>query len=141
MLRTAILFGSVVGVVLILLKLSEYSLFTQSMPVEIFYAVIGAAFLGLGIFLGTRSRRPARGPSTDEVNIPDPKQIEALGLSPREMEVLVHLAEGKTNQQIAEELFVSTNTIKTHVSNLYVKLDVKNRTTAVTRAREFRLLP
>ncbi|MBO6761492.1 MAG: response regulator transcription factor, partial [Roseivirga sp.] len=62
------------------------------------------------------------------------------GLTEREMEVLHHIAEGCSNIEIGEKLFVSENTIKTHVSNLFVKLDVKRRTQAVTRAKELRII-
>ncbi|HEU4492948.1 MAG TPA: LuxR C-terminal-related transcriptional regulator, partial [Rubrobacteraceae bacterium] len=61
-------------------------------------------------------------------------------LSERELEVLALLAAGKTNRQISSELFVALSTVKTHVKNIYGKLDVRNRTQAVSRARKLELL-
>ena len=66
--------------------------------------------------------------------------IKELGLSEREMDVLKAMAEGKSNSGIAEKLFVSESTIKTHVSNIFVKLDVKRRTQAINQAREMRII-
>jgi LuxR family maltose regulon positive regulatory protein len=61
-------------------------------------------------------------------------------LSERELEVLVLLAAGRSNRQIASELFVALSTVKTHIKNIYGKLDVRNRTQAVSRAGELGLL-
>ncbi|MED0658142.1 response regulator transcription factor, partial [Anoxybacillus ayderensis] len=55
-------------------------------------------------------------------------------LTSREMEVLLFIAQGKTNQEIAEELFISLKTVKVHVSNILAKLDVQDRTQAVIYA-------
>ena len=62
------------------------------------------------------------------------------GLSEREREILGHIAEGRTNPEIAEKLFLSPNTIKTHVSNIYRKLEVERRAQAVARAKELKIL-
>ena len=61
-------------------------------------------------------------------------------MSERELEVLALLAAGKSNRQIASELFVALSTVKTHAKNIYGKLDVRNRTQAVSRARQLELL-
>jgi LuxR family maltose regulon positive regulatory protein len=61
-------------------------------------------------------------------------------LSERELEVLALIAAGKSNRRIASELFVSVGTVKTHLNNLYRKLDAHSRTQAVNRARELKLL-
>jgi LuxR family maltose regulon positive regulatory protein len=61
-------------------------------------------------------------------------------LSERELEVLQLIAAGKSNRRIASELFVSLGTVKTHINNLYRKLDSHSRTQAVARARELKLL-
>lgn len=66
--------------------------------------------------------------------------LPELGLSQREMEVLELMSQGFTNQQIADKLFLSIHTIKTHGSNLFVKLDVKNRTQALIKAKELEIL-
>jgi DNA-binding CsgD family transcriptional regulator len=71
---------------------------------------------------------------------PDPKAIEKLGLSTRELEVLQGMAEGLSNQEIAGRLFVSLNTIKTHSSRIFEKLDVRRRTQAIEKARRLRVI-
>ena len=68
-------------------------------------------------------------------------ELERRGISPRELEVLELIAQGLSNQEIAERLFVSPNTVKTHSSNLFIKLEVRRRTEAVKRAQELELLP
>jgi LuxR family maltose regulon positive regulatory protein len=62
-------------------------------------------------------------------------------LSPRELEVLHLIALGKTNQEIAKQLIVSSGTIKAHTASIYRKLDVANRTEAAARARQLGILP
>ncbi len=66
--------------------------------------------------------------------------LSYLGISEREYDVLLLLAEGLSNKEIAESLFVSLNTVKTHLNNLYSKLEVSRRTQAVQKARELRLI-
>lgn len=72
---------------------------------------------------------------------PDEKAIEKLGISKREYEILALIARGSSNQEIADELFLSVNTVKTHTSNLFMKLDVKRRMQAVQKGKELHLLP
>ena len=67
--------------------------------------------------------------------------IETLGLSKREIEVLQLMAEGNSNQEIAAHLFVSLATIKTHISNLFEKMEVKRRTQAIEKAKRLALIP
>ncbi|MCB9232938.1 MAG: tetratricopeptide repeat protein [Bacteroidia bacterium] len=61
-------------------------------------------------------------------------------LSDREMDVLKQIGSGKTNKQIAEEIFVSENTVKFHLKNIYLKLDVQNRTEALAKAGAMKLI-
>lgn len=67
--------------------------------------------------------------SKDEIN-----QYLIDPLSEREIEILTEIAGGKTNKEVAETTFVSENTVKFHLKNIYLKLDVKNRTEAITKA-------
>ena len=69
------------------------------------------------------------------------KILTETGISKREHEVLELMAKGLTNQEIADKLFVSLNTVKTHTANLFVKLDAKRRTQAIQRAKELQLIP
>jgi len=77
--------------------------------------------------------RDASGAASQAAGLPE-------DLSEREREVLQLIAAGKTNRQIASELFVGVGTVKTHLNNLYRKLDAHSRTQAVARARELDLL-
>lgn len=102
---------------------------------SIAWLLLAAAFLALGLWLGLvvlRPRPPAPG---------NPLAVAGLGLSPREIEVLAALAQGESNKEIARRLGVSPNTVKTHLSRLFAKLDAGNRTAAIARARQLGLLP
>jgi ATP/maltotriose-dependent transcriptional regulator MalT len=72
--------------------------------------------------------------------MPSGKQLTQLGLTSREQQVLLEICQGLSNREIADKLYVSENTVKTHVSNLLVKLQVKRRTQAIQVARELNLV-
>ena len=106
-------------------------------------------FAGLGILLGKwfwpTKKQDSLSPGIQEeskshnrINIQE--NLERLGISQREFEVLHHISQGKSNKEIAEALFISENTVKTHVSNLLTKLDAKRRTQAVSKAKSLFLL-
>ncbi len=139
MLKIVIRFGLIIAALLILFQLSKVSLFIPDMSRDLILGLVGAAFIGLGIYLGLKFRKVEVVEVGPDFEI-DQKQIEHLGLTEREMEVLQLIAEGYSNGEIGDRLFLSENTIKTHVSNLFVKLDVKRRTQAVTRAKELRII-
>ena len=139
MFKVIVRFGLIIAALLILFQLSKMSLFIPDMSSDLIVGLVGASFIGLGIYLGLKFRKVEIleiGPLV-EINH---AQILSLGLTEREMEVLQLISEGYSNVEIGERLFVSENTIKTHVSNLFVKLDVKRRTQAVTRAKELRII-
>jgi len=113
----------------------EYRLLVQRYSIEVYVALVALAFMGLGVWVGTRFRRtpsPAFEPNT--------QVQDTLGISGRELEVLELLAAGRSNKEIAKRLEVSPNTVKTHVGNLYDKLEVKRRTEAILRARELGMI-
>jgi ATP/maltotriose-dependent transcriptional regulator MalT len=98
--------------------------------------LVALAFLGLGLWAGARlfrSQPPA--PFT-----PNTRVRETLGVSDRELEVLELLASGRSNKEIAQQLNVSPNTVKTHVAKLFGKLEAKRRTEAISRARELGMI-
>ncbi|MBY0519048.1 MAG: response regulator transcription factor [Sphingomonas sp.] len=102
-----------------------------------YLALVALLFLALGIFVGARAlRAPAARPFDG-----NPKAIEALKISPRELTVLHELAAGKSNKQIAQSLQVSPNTVKTHVARLFEKLEAQRRTQAIHRARALGIVP
>ncbi|MBO6497374.1 MAG: response regulator transcription factor [Roseivirga sp.] len=139
MFKVILRFGLLIAALLILFQLSKMSLFIPEMSQDLTIGLVGAAFIGLGVYLGLKFRKVEIIEVSPSIEI-DHDRIQSLGLTEREMEVLHHIAEGCSNVEIGEKLFVSENTIKTHVSNLFVKLDVKRRTQAVTRAKELRII-
>ena len=102
-------------------------------------AIIAFGFLTAGLYVGRYLNRKNQQPELDAF-VPDLNSLAQTGISKREQEVLECLAQGYSNQEIADKLFVSLNTIKTHLNNVYSKLDVKRRTQAVVRAKELRLI-
>ena len=104
---------------------------------DVYLFLVAAAFLVLGILLGVRVFA-APAPVAFDGN---PKALAALGLSKRELEVLHELAAGRSNKEIAAQLHVSPNTVKTHVARLFEKLAAKRRTDAIRRARELGIVP
>lgn len=139
MLKTVFRFGLIIIVLLILFQLSNASLFIPNIPADVIIGVTAAILIGLGIYLGGNMKkdRVVEVVASQEI---DPDKISTLGISNRELEVLQLISQGLSNQEIAAQLFVSESTIKTHVSSLFVKLDVKRRTQAVTRAKEWRVI-
>jgi DNA-binding CsgD family transcriptional regulator len=105
---------------------------------EIYDFLLAAGFLALGLLIGARvlGRRKAAVPFDG-----NPKAVAALGISPRELDVLAELAAGHSNKQIADRLHVSPNTVKTHVARLFEKLGARRRTEALRKARELGLVP
>jgi DNA-binding CsgD family transcriptional regulator len=140
--RTVIIYGLTMAALVGLLKLVEYKFLIRELPLEAYIGVIAVMFTGVGIWAGLRLTRPKI--VEVEVNGPferDDAKIANLGISKREYEVLELIAAGLSNQDIADKLFVSTSTVKTHVSNVLAKLDASRRTEAIARAKELRIIP
>jgi DNA-binding NarL/FixJ family response regulator len=114
----------------------DYWRLARSHPGEIYIALIAAGFLALGLYAGRRLSAPVQ-PAQAEGN---PQAQAALGISARELQVLKALAAGRSNKEIARELEVSPNTVKTHVARLFEKLDARRRTDAINKARGLGLL-
>lgn len=129
-----------------LLKVVEYRFLVIEHSFEIYAGLIAALFAGLGTFFGhrlTRKKPPAATlPATPvEPFRPDAVRLSELGITPRELEILKLIAAGLSNREIAERLFVSENTVKTHSSRVFDKLGARRRTQAVQLAKEARLIP
>lgn len=144
--QTVIGFGLLIFSLLVLFRLAEYSQFRLHYGGEIWIAVFSVLFFIIGIFLSRKMFRKeiikekeiiVEVPASNEI---DPKQLEKLGLSKREYEILQLITEGLSNQQIADKLYISENTIKKHISNLFLKLDVERRTEAVKKAKALRVI-
>jgi DNA-binding CsgD family transcriptional regulator len=141
MTRTIILYGLALAALITLLKFLEYRLFVRDMSMEIYVGMVAVMFSVLGVWAGLKLTRKKTIIITNLNFQFDESRLEALGISKREYEVLELMAKGLSNQEIADKLFVSLNTIKTHSSNLFLKLEVKRRTQAIQRAKELSLIP
>jgi len=95
-------------------------------------------FTGLGLWVGQKLTSPNK---IQSEFLKNEKALGYLGISERELEVLELVAKGLSNQQIAAKLYVSINTVKTHLSHLYEKMNVQRRTQAVEKARSLNLIP
>lgn len=146
--RHIILFGLVGGLLITLLKWTEYRYLVVEHSIEIYGGLTAATFAAVGIWLGLRLTRKQI--VLKEVRVPVPagqpfavnaKKQEELGITPRELEILELIAKGMSNREIAEKLFVSENTVKTHSSRVFDKLGAKRRTQAVQLGKEFGLIP
>ena len=137
--KTILLYGLALAASTLALQWLEYRIWARAHASEVYLALVGAAFLALGIWVGARLFRSAPKPSGPfEPNV---RARESLGITDREADVLQLLAAGRTNKEIAIQLEVSPNTVKTHVARLYEKLGAGRRTAAVRSARELGLIP
>jgi DNA-binding CsgD family transcriptional regulator len=136
MVKRVLIYGVALAAGALALQWLEYRAFALEHGGEIAVLCIALAFLTLGVFIGVRLFGPAGGSARPG----NPEAQAALGISAREREVLLELAEGRTNKEIAARLNVSPNTVKTHVARLYEKLEARRRTEAIAKARALGLL-
>jgi DNA-binding CsgD family transcriptional regulator len=146
--RHVLIYGLIGGILIAVLKWTEYRFLIIEHSIEIYGGLIAATFAVLGIWLGLKltGRQPTI--IVREVPVPaaepfiaDEGKREDLGITRRELEILELIAQGMSNREIAEKLFVSENTVKTHSSRVFDKLGAKRRTQAVQLGKEFGLLP
>jgi NarL family two-component system response regulator LiaR len=165
--RHALLFGVVGGVLIAVLQFTEYRFVVIEHSVELYGALVAILFSAFGIWLGLRiTRRRDASPIAVRESIrdtvvvpeaplpskasptpfaphpftPDAARRQTLGITARELEVLTLVARGFSNREIAAELFVSENTVKTHCARAFDKLGAARRTQAVQRGKELGLL-
>lgn len=152
--KTILLYGILGGVLIAGLKLIEYRFLVVEHSLEIYGGIVAALFAGLGIWLGLKLTRTRETVVVREVPVPvevpvrasgpfapDAARVRQLGITPRELEILEAIAAGLSTREIAARLFVSENTVKTHASRLFDKLDARRRTQAVQIAKEAGLIP
>jgi len=156
-LRDILLYGVTSGVLIAVLKLTEYRFLVVEHSLEIYGALVAALFAALGIWLGqtlTRKKPIIQKIIQEKIvtetiikEVPavpfavNEARVAQLGITTRELEILGLIAAGLSNREIADRLFVSENTIKTHSSRLFDKLGAKRRTQAVQIGKVSRLIP
>lgn len=134
--KTIFVFTLLILALFLLFQLSKYAMISGNLNFEIVVAVIAIVFFFVGVYLNKKSLHKKKVIST-EINH---KKIQDLEISNREYEVLQAISEGLSNKEIADKLYLSESTIKTHVSNLLVKLNAKRRTQAIQIAKEFQII-
>ena len=137
MYRQVLVWAAAGGILIALLKLIEYKHFVREYPSELYGGLVALIFTAIGIYLGLKwTRRRETLPF-----LLNEQKLRDIGLTPREHEILGLIAQGLSNREIGEKLFVSENTVKTHSSRLFEKMQVNRRVQAVQRARELGLIP
>ena len=153
--RHVLIFGLVGGLLIATLQYTEYRFVVIEHSVELYGALVAILFATFGIWLGLRITRrrekivvrevlaPTSGRDAEPTSpfAPNTAQQQSLGITDRELEILALIARGLSNREIATQLFVSENTIKTHCSRAFDKLGAARRTQAVRRCKELGLLP
>jgi DNA-binding CsgD family transcriptional regulator len=153
--KTILLYGLLGGILIAGLKLIEYRFLVVEHSLEIYGGLVALIFSMVGIWLGLRITKSKERVVVREVpvHIPVAERVAGapfvlneerqrqLGITPRELEILQSIAAGLSNREIAEKLFVSENTVKTHSSRVFDKLQAKRRTQAVQIAKDAGLIP
>ena len=134
--KTVFIFALLIILLLLLFQISKYSIFSGNLPVELVISGIAILFFFIGVYLNKRSLNK----NNNVISNVDPVKRKELDITDREYEVLKAIANGLSNQEIADQLFVTESTIKTHVSNLLIKLNAKRRTQAVQIAQELNII-
>jgi DNA-binding CsgD family transcriptional regulator len=154
--RHVLIFGLIGGLFIATLQYSEYRFVIIEHSVELYSALVALLFAAIGIWLGLRITRrretiretvvvremfvPGQAAAL-EPGVPNTAQQQNLGITARELEILTLIARGLSNREIAAQLFVSENTVKTHCARTFAKLGAARRTQAVQRGKELGLLP
>jgi len=142
-----LIYGLCGGLLIVALKLIEYRFLIIEHSIEIYGGLIAAVFAVVGIWLGLKLTKGKETVVVREVPVPaqpfkvNQTRLQEFGITRREHEILELIANGLSNREIAEKLFVSENTVKTHSSRLFDKLSAKRRTQAVQIAKETGLIP
>lgn len=147
--RYIFMYGVFLAILVFILKWLQWKFLIVDYSLDIYIGIIALFFTVLGVWIANQLAKPKIQTVIVEKEIPVIRQVESgideaelsnLNLSEREYEVLLFLAKGYSNADIAASLFLSISTIKTHVSNLLSKMDVKSRTQAVAKAKRLRII-
>lgn len=136
-----LIYGLVMGLMVFLIKISEYLFWMKYQSMGYYMAFTALLFLVMGWWLSKKHNRIDDEKRTNHQPA-DINHAEATGLklSKREMEVLQLLGQGMSNQEIADQLFVSENTVKTHTNRIFEKLGIKSRAQAMVKAKEIGMI-
>ncbi len=147
--RRIILYSIILSLLLVLMQYVQYRFLFIRRADSVYTGIVATVCCAAGIWGGWRwnyTRKRHLAPESpllpdSAVNTPNAAvAIARLGLTPREVEVLQHMSKGLSNQEIADAMFVSLNTVKTHISNVFSKLDVQRRTQAIQKVKSMGLL-
>ena len=144
-----LIYGLCGGILIVVLKLIEFRFLIVEHSIEIYGGLVAVLFAGLGIWLGLKLTRKQEVVVVKEVPVPaatqpfslNEERLKNLGITKRELEILELIAQGLSNREIADKLFVSENTVKTHSSRLFDKLSARRRTQAVQIGKAMGLIP
>ncbi len=145
--RQILLYGLILGLLLVFMQFIQYRLVFMQHAESVYTGLVAGVCCIAGIWAGHKiaakwNQKPDAPGSVvlPTVEPPDEKVLAGLHITPRELEVLQLIAQGLSNQEIAGRLFLSLNTVKTHTSNVFSKLDVQRRTQAIQKGKELGLL-
>lgn len=123
------------------LKAIEYRYMIHQLNIELYLGLVALLFTGLGVWVGLHVIKRKDNPLVNrQTTLLINSENNKLDISDREMDVLLLMSDGLSNQEIADKLFISIHTVKTHSSNLFSKLHVKRRTQAVKKSKEIGLI-
>jgi DNA-binding CsgD family transcriptional regulator len=146
--RHIVLYGFILAVLVFLLKWLQWKFLIVDNALEVYIGLIAIFFALLGVWVATQLAKPKIQtvivekeiyvPLSDDSTINE-AELKKLNLSNREYEVLQLLAKGYSNAEIAERLYLALSTVKTHVSNIFVKMEVKSRAQAIEKSKRLKL--
>jgi NarL family two-component system response regulator LiaR len=146
--KELLIYGGLCGLIIVLLKLVEYRFLILDNKIEFYGGAIALVFVVLGIWFGTKMAKKKEVVVIKEVMVNNSEpfvlnedKLKEVGISKREYEILEQIAKGMSNKEIADKLSVSENTVKTHSSRIFEKLDVNRRMQAIQKAKELGLIP
>ena len=145
--KEILIYSVSMAILLLVIKWLEAYFIVFNYRLDLFIGAIAILFTVLGIWLAMKLVKPKTKIIEKEIFVDSPQtieinheEIEKLGISNRELDVLNLMALGLKNEEIGDKLFISLNTVKTHISNLFIKLDVKRRTQAVEKAKRLNII-
>jgi|AntRauTorckE6833_2_1112554.scaffolds.fasta_scaffold04443_5 DNA-binding NarL/FixJ family response regulator len=135
------IYGAALGVAALILYMIEFYLSTNLVPGELYLGILVILLIGSGIWMGKKLTSVSTIEKAEKPFKRNESAVKSFNLTKKELTVLEELAKGRSDQEIADTLSISVNTVKTHLSGLYEKLEVSRRSKATKKARSFKLIP